>query len=231
LVLAPNGVGVVQANVNIVPNAANIRNLGAADRRWSTAYLQYANISGNIDLAGSFNVGNLTVSGNLTVTGNTIQIGNLITDAKTIQLANTAASANAANGSGMTVGANDNIATLLYNSAGNVWNINIGMSAVGNITAPYFIGNGSQLTGVTASGVAASALTGNTLSSNVLFSSLTSVGTLANLSVSGNIAGGNILTGGLVSAAVLAKPLKATSCGNWIASWLYRSGQLRCGHW
>jgi hypothetical protein len=201
LVLAPNGVGVVQANVNIVPNAANIRNLGAADRRWSTAYLQYANISGNIDLAGSFNVGNLTVSGNLTVTGNTIQIGNLITDAKTIQLANTAASANAANGSGMTVGANDNIATLLYNSAGNVWNINIGMSAVGNITAPYFIGNGSQLTGVTASGVAASALTGNTLSSNVLFSSLTSVGTLANLSVSGNIAGGNILTGGLVSAA------------------------------
>ena len=28
LVLAPNGVGVVQSNVNIVPNQANVRNLG-----------------------------------------------------------------------------------------------------------------------------------------------------------------------------------------------------------
>jgi hypothetical protein len=93
-----------------------------------------------------------------------------------------------------------NIATLLYNSTGNTWNMNIGVSAVGNVTAPYFIGNGSQLTGVTASGVAAAVLTGNTLSSNVLFSSLSSVGTLANLSVTGNATGGNILTAGIVSA-------------------------------
>jgi hypothetical protein len=63
-------------------------------------------------------------------------------------LSNTASTANAANGSGVTVGASDNIATLLYNATGNVWTTNIGLSSVGNVTAPYFIGNGSQLTGL-----------------------------------------------------------------------------------
>jgi hypothetical protein len=92
------------------------------------------------------------------------------------------------------------------------------ISATGNITGNYFIGNGSQLTGVAASSVDANNLIGNTLSSNVVNSSLTSVGVLTGLSVSGgvqvngnissntaisatsNITGGNILTGGLISA-------------------------------
>jgi len=74
------------------------------------------------------------------------------------------------------------------------------VSVSGNVTGNYFIGNGSQLTGVTASSVDANALTGNTLSSNVLYSSLTSVGTLSNVSVSGNVTSGNVLTGGLISA-------------------------------
>lgn len=52
------------------------------------------------------------------------------------------------------------------------------MSATGNITGNYFIGNGSQLTGVTATGV----------------------GTLSLLSVTGNTTTGNLLTGGTVSA-------------------------------
>ena len=142
LVLAPNGIGVVQSNVSIVPNTANIRNLGSLTQRWATVYSQYLNISGTVSLA------DLTVDGNLTVTGNTIQIGNITTETKTIQLANSASTANAANGSGITVGANDDIATLLYSSTSNTWTTNIGVSSVGNITAPYFFGNGSQLTGL-----------------------------------------------------------------------------------
>jgi hypothetical protein len=74
------------------------------------------------------------------------------------------------------------------------------ISATGNITGNYFIGNGSQLTGVIATNVDANALTGNTLSANVLFSSLTSVGTLTTLSVSGTTTTGNLATGGTVSA-------------------------------
>ena len=143
LVLAPNGTGRVVANVDVVPNRANVRNLGSSTQRWSTVYTQYLNVTNGTTVDGD-----LTVGGNLTVTGNTVQIGNLVTDAKTLQLANTANTANAATGSGITVGASDNIATLLYNSTGNVWTMNIGLSAVGNVTAPYFIGNGSQLTGL-----------------------------------------------------------------------------------
>jgi hypothetical protein len=127
LVLAPNGIGVVQANVNIVPNTSNIRNLGSADRRWSTLYIQYANISGAITVSDLTATGNVTVGGNLSVTGNVINIGNIVTDAKTIQLANTAGTANAASGSGITVGANDNIATMLYSSTSNSWVMNVGI--------------------------------------------------------------------------------------------------------
>jgi hypothetical protein len=60
------------------------------------------------------------------------------------------------------------------------------VSATGNIVSSgLFIGNGSQLTGVISS-PAASQLTGNTLSPNVVISSLTSVGVLSSLSVTGN---------------------------------------------
>ena len=78
---------------------------------------------------------------------------------------------------------------------------NTTISAVGNVIAgQFFIGNGSQLTGVV-SVAAAALLTGNTLSSNVTVSSLTTVGTLGTLSVSGNVRGGNLVTTGAVVAS------------------------------
>jgi len=174
LILAPNGTGVVQSNVHVVPNTANIRNLGASDRRWATVYTQYLDVSANLNISGNiiYN-GDLVVDGNLTVQGNIIQIGNIVTDSKTIQLANTATTDAAANGSGITVGASDDIATLLYHSGDNVWTTNIGLQVggpvtgaslavssatvygniaaingnfTGNVIADYFIGDGSQLT-------------------------------------------------------------------------------------
>jgi hypothetical protein len=60
LVLAPNGVGVVQSNVNIVPNQANVRNLGSSTQRWSTVYTQYLNVTNGTTVDGD-----LTVGGNL----------------------------------------------------------------------------------------------------------------------------------------------------------------------
>jgi hypothetical protein len=142
LVLAPNGTGVVKSNVSIVPNTANIRNLGSATNRWATVYTQYIDVS-----SGTSVNGDLTVDGNLTVQGNIIQVGNIVTETLTIQLANAASTATDANGAGITVGATDDIATLLYNSTSNVWTTNIGVSSVGNISAPYFFGNVSQANG------------------------------------------------------------------------------------
>jgi hypothetical protein len=124
----------------------------------------------------SANIGNIQITGNTIVTLNTN--GDLVFDP---------------NGSG-------NVRILANTSVtGNITASGF-VSATGNITGNYFIGNGSQLTGVAASSVNANALIGNTLSSNVLYSSLTQVGTLSNVSVSGNVVGGNVLTSGVVSA-------------------------------
>ena len=74
------------------------------------------------------------------------------------------------------------------------------LTTLGNVSANYFIGNGSQLTGVTASAVDANALTGNTLAFNVIFSNLTTLGTLVNLTVAGTANVGNLETAGYVTA-------------------------------
>jgi hypothetical protein len=69
-------------------------------------------------------------------------------------------------------------------------NITGTVSASGNISGSFILGNGSQLSGIVTS---ANTLTGNTLSSNVVNSSLTSVGTLGSLSVTGNINNGGAI--------------------------------------
>ena len=62
LVLAPNGIAVVQSNVSIVPNTGNIRNLGSSAQRWGTVYSQYLNVAGLATIA------NVTISGgNITI--------------------------------------------------------------------------------------------------------------------------------------------------------------------
>jgi hypothetical protein len=76
--------------------------------------------------------------------------------------------------------------------AGNVTTIGI-ISATGNITAGagnFFVGNGSQLTGVVASSANAETLTGTFIANTVLGSSLTAVGKLVSLSVVGNTQSG-----------------------------------------
>ena len=91
---------------------------------------------------------------------------------------------------------NANVVGLLAASTDGANTIGV-ISATGNIISDaFFIGNGSQLTGIVASSVNANALTGNTLSPNVLFSSLTSVGTLSNLSVSGTVTAGTFAGNG-----------------------------------
>jgi hypothetical protein len=129
----------------------------------------------NID--GDVNVGNV-YSGNIINTGTSSSTGN-INGGNILTAGYVSATGN------ITAG---NIATI-----GNV-------TATGNIQANYFIGNGAFLTGISGGGTPnANSLTGNTLNSNVVISSLTQVGTLASLSVSGNITSGNLLTNGLAS--------------------------------
>jgi hypothetical protein len=164
--------------------------------------------------------GNTVIAGNLNVQGTLTYVSttNLNVSNALIILANAATTPAQANGGGLQLnGANANI---IYGSGNDAWNINKplvvtgavsasttvsaagnitggnvltagAVSAVGNITGSYIIGNGSQLTGVTAYTNANVAAYLPTYSGNI---------TAGNISVSGNITGGNVLTGGIVSS-------------------------------
>ena len=85
------------------------------------------------------------------------------------------------------------------------------LSATGNITGNYILGNGSTLTSITGANVigtvanatyavnAGAATTATTVTTNAQ-PNITSVGTLSSISVTGNANSGNVLTAGLVSA-------------------------------
>jgi hypothetical protein len=181
LVFAPNGVGRVVANADIVPNSANIRNLGALTNRWNTVYSQYVNAT-NLNIGG-----NATITGNLTVMGNTVTANTSTLDVANAQITLGVGATNpfVVDGGGIYLeGAN---ASMSYSSADNSWNFNIPVSVNGTITAEAFSGDGGLLTNVQAESDAA-LLTGNTLASGVINSSLTSVGPLVGLVVDGNLA-------------------------------------------
>lgn len=134
----------------------------------------------------------LDVVGNITTTGQFIGSGAGLTNIPGANITGTVPSATGA----VTAG------TVTAATQPNITSVGVltSVSSTGNVTGNYFIGNGSQLTGINAASVSANALTGSTLSANVLNSTLVSVGNLNNLSVIGNATGGNFLTAGVVSA-------------------------------
>jgi hypothetical protein len=176
--------------------------------------------SGNISAVGNINGANLNISndalilGNLTVNGNTTFINsNVVTiNDKFINLANNAATPSAANGGGIGIGPiASEYATLTYDYLANTWNTNIGLGVNGNVTANYFIGNGSALSSITGGNVtgtvanATYALNANaatfagTVTTNAQ-PNITSVGILTEVNTSGNVSAtgnitGNVFTG------------------------------------
>ena len=170
--------------------------------------------TGNIITAGYF-VGNFAgnITGNLVVPGVNTQV-----------LFNTNGNSDAVAGMTYNKGSNTFIVLGTISSqgntiAGNVVTVGL-ISAAGNISGNYILGNGSQLTGLPATysnaNVAAYLPTysGNLTAGNISVTGTSQAGsysTAGNViagnvlnngvsSVTGNITGGNILTGGLVSA-------------------------------
>ena len=147
LILAPNGIGNVVSNVNIVPNTANLRNLGSPTQRWATIYTQYidytaGNISfSNFSVSGTISAGGyISAAGNVTgnyILGNGSLLTGVAVSTGNITFSNTTISTSIANST----------ITLRGNGTGNV-NLGSSVSVSGNITANYYYGNGSQLTGL-----------------------------------------------------------------------------------
>jgi len=170
--------------------------------------------------------GNVVITGNLTVQGTTTTINSnsITTNDLQINMANNAANATSANNGGIEVGpAGAPYATLLYNTASNVWVASLGISSVGNlstgtnliatgnvsggniltnnsisaggnVTGAYILGNGSQLTGLPA-GYADS----NAASFLAVFGSNT-ISSTGTITTTANVTGGNILTSGIITA-------------------------------
>ena len=123
-------------------------------------------------------VGNLT---SLTVTGNVTAnlFGPLANGTSSVKIA-------AANGN-VTITAVGNTTMTITGTGANISGT---ANITGNVSAPFFLGNGSQLTGIVAS-------TAGTVTTNAQ-PAITSVGTLTSLGVSGNlvanIIGANLIT-------------------------------------
>lgn len=174
LILAPNGVGAVVARSTIAPDLPNVRSIGTPTNRFNTVYAQYLNAN-----TSTF-AGNLYVNGNLNVDGNivTVNYSNLTVSNTTITLASGASNGAQADGAGILVdGANANFT---YSYGSHEWISNL------PVAAPAFIGDGSQLSYVTANVNAANIL-GNTINPTVVFSNLISFGSVAGMSAVGDI--------------------------------------------
>lgn len=124
------------------------------------------NSSGNISAAGTITAGNILPSANgvFSLGSPTAVWASVYLNSNTLYLGNTAVSADA---NTLTVGGNTVVTTTT--SGGNIAVTGF-VSATGNVTGSYILGNGSQLTGV-ASGNTSVAITVTTISANLTIAS------------------------------------------------------------
>jgi hypothetical protein len=158
---------------NLLPIANATQSLGSATNAWKDIY-----VSGNTIYLGPLRLEALDANTFVVYQADGVTQANIDVGAVDVSAINSGTSTigiSAPNGNTyMTVGGTANV--LVASTTGVA--VTGTMSASGNVSGSYFLGNGSALTGVTATGV----------------------GTLATLSVTGNTTSGNLLTGGLISA-------------------------------
>ena len=159
LILSPNGTGVIQTNSRLLPRLNNTYDFGSTTLKYRTGYFG----AGGLVIDGNVTVaGNLT-AGNIAYTGNVFVgdlQGSVYADDSTIMV--------------------DAVDNELFASRATI---------SGNVSGTYFIGNGSQLTGIVSYGnanVAAYLANGN-VSSNIV--------TTGNVSGNYFIGNGSQLTG------------------------------------
>jgi hypothetical protein len=225
----------ITAEGNLIPITSNVYTLGNATNRWDSLY-----VAGNTIYLGTLQLKQQSATTFAVfqadgITAADIDVGNI--DVSALSQGNSTIGIYGTGQAYMTVNGNANVLLAsntsvavngLLSATGNVQGGNIRtagiVSATGNITGSFFIGNGSQLTGIDATAIqngtanVRTFLNGNVTTSaggtaNVV--NVTSTGTIitGTESVTGNITGGNILTGGVISAtgAITGAALTGTS--------------------
>jgi hypothetical protein len=191
--------GVVSASGNvtgsyIIGNGSSLSSITGANVTGAVAYATTANavsgsnVTGAVAYATTANsVAGGNVSGEVTyaATANAVAGGNV-----SGQVANALISGTVYTNAQPNITSVGTLTSISVSGNANVGNL----STTGNVTANYFIGNGSQLTDITATtaGTVTTAAQPN----------ITSTGTLASLSVTGNVKPGNLTTTGNVFANI-----------------------------
>ena len=236
-----------------VSGNANIGNIGTGGLITATGNLNAGNIitAGILSVTGNATVGNISAT---THTGTTVSVTGNVTGANingtfygagtgltgipganvSGQVGNTLVAGTVYTNAQPNITSTGTLASLSVSGNANIGNIGTAgiVSATGNITAPFFIGNGSQLTGVIVA-AGSSIVNGNsnvtvdannnvTISaigtSNVVIVSNTGANISGTLSVSGNISGGNLILPNAGTITTGANTNTGTITGNWSLS-------------
>jgi hypothetical protein len=198
------------ANATYAVTAGTAYSVAGANVTGAVANATYATSAGVATTANTATIATYATTANAVAGAN---VAGVVANATYATSAGVATTANIAATSGtVTTAAQPNITSIgtltSVTVAGNATAGNIStsgkISAVGNITGNYFVGNGSQLTGVSASNGNANALVGTTLSSNVIYSSLKVVDDLLYLDVVGNVTGNYFIGNGSLLTGIVA---------------------------
>ena len=164
IVLAPDGTGTIRTATDLIPDANNTRYIGNANVRHRGIYVGSAGVisDGPINVPDFANAtvrdSTITtpVQGMIVVTANVYQgyIGSAWT-----ALAGSDGISAVADDTTPQLGGNLSLASFNIDGTGDI-NITGSVTASGNVTGAYIIGNGSQLTDVVASSVAAANVSG-----------------------------------------------------------------------
>ena len=164
IVLAPDGTGTIRTATDLIPDVNNTRYIGNANVRHLGIYVGSAGVisDGPINVPDFANAtvrdSTITtpVQGMIVVTANVYQgyIGSAWT-----ALAGSAGISAVADDTTPQLGGNLSLASFNIDGTGDI-NITGSVTASGNVTGAYIIGNGSQLTDVVASSVAAANVSG-----------------------------------------------------------------------
>ena len=207
LILSPSGIGKIQVNNTLLPRIDNVYDLGSLSQRFNTIYVG----SGGLDITGG-----IVVSGNITadyfIGNGSALTGIVATTGSRVVNGNSNINIPTA-GSNIFVTVNGTGNIVVFSNTGAY--VAGAVSATGNISGNYILGNGALLTGINANysnaNVAAylPTYTGNlvsltgpvTTTANVTGANIRTTG---QITATGNITSGNVDTGRVNAANITA---------------------------